>query len=125
VDAAAAADRLIDAYNRQDFDELERLIDPAVDFTHYNRGFAVDDRAQLLDVLRLFAGDLLEERHFERPERVTTAGNVCVREDDWVALPRVDIEAIGATAGTPFRLRLCTVLRFDDTGTLLEWKDHG
>ncbi len=125
MDAAAAADRLIDAYNRQDFDELEGLIDPAIDFAHHNRAFAINDRRQLLDMLRLFADELLVERHFEQPERVMTVGNVCVRENDWVAVPRVDIEAIGATAGTPFRLRLCSVLRFDDDGILVEWKDHG
>lgn len=125
IDPAAAADRLFDAYNRADFEELERLIAPDVDFAHLNRSFSTRDRGELIDVLRLFAHELLTERHFDEPERVTVAGNVCVRENDWVATPRVDIPALAATVGTTFRLRLCSVLRFDDAGILVEWKDHG
>ena len=35
MDAAAAADRLINAYNAQDFDGMEGLIATDIDFAHY------------------------------------------------------------------------------------------
>jgi hypothetical protein len=125
MDAAAAADRVIAAYNAADFETLESLMVDNLDFAHYNRNFAVDNRDALLELLRLFANELLEWRRFEPPDRVTSAGNVCVRENGWIAMPKVDIEGLGAKAGTTFAMRLCTVMRFDDAGILVEWKDHG
>ena len=125
MDAATAADRLIRAYNAQDFEAMEALIDPDVDFAHYNRGFAADNRTALLDVLRLFAAQYLKWRRFDPPERVTTSGHICVRESTWIAEPKVDLEGLGAKAGETFSMRLCSVMRFDNDGSLLEWKDHG
>ena len=125
MNAAAAADKVIDAYNAQDFDAMESLMAEDLDFAHYNRDLAFDNRASLMDALRLFANDLLESRKFETPERVTTSGNLCVREGYWTATPKVDVDAINAKAGETIRLKFCTVMRFDDAGTLVEWKDHG
>jgi hypothetical protein len=125
MDAAAAADRLIGAYNAGDFEAMEGLMAPDVDFAHFNRGFVASNRKELLDVLRLFADQYLAWRRFEPPERVTTSGNVCVRESVWIAEPKVDLEVLGATAGRTYAMRLCSVMRFDDAGILVEWKDHG
>jgi hypothetical protein len=125
MDPAAAADRLISAYNAQDFEAMEALIAPDIDFAHYNRGFAADSRTALLDVLRLFADQYLKWRRFDAPERITTSGDVCVRESTWIAEPKVDLEGLGAKADETFSMRLCSVMRFDNAGILLEWKDHG
>ncbi len=124
VDFAGAAERLIQAYNAKDFDTLEGLIAPDIDFAHFNRDFVLTDRKALLDVLRGFAASYVPDRHFEAPERVTVAGNIVVREAWYVGTAAVDLPGFGA-AGEAFRLKFCSVMRFDEAGVLVEWKDHG
>lgn len=124
VDVAAAAERLIQAYNAKDFDVLEGLIAPDIDFAHFNRDFVLRDRQALLDVLRAFAATYVPDRHFEKPERVTVAGDIVVREAWYVGTAAVDLPGFGA-AGEAFRLKFCSVMRFDSAGVLVEWKDHG
>jgi predicted ester cyclase len=124
TDFAAAADRLVAAYNGKDWDALERLVAPDLDFAHYNRDFAFDDRDGLLAVIKMFADELAPDRRFTEPERVTVQGNVVVRESNYQATAAVDIPGFAAE-GERVDLRLCTVLRFDDDGILVEWKDHG
>ncbi|MGE4303201.1 MAG: nuclear transport factor 2 family protein [Novosphingobium sp.] len=124
VDVALAADRLIDAYNAQDFNALEALIAPDIDFAHFNRDFVLADRKALLDVLRGFASTYVPDRHFEAPERVTISGHIVVREAWYVGTAAVDLPGFGA-AGEAFRLKFCSVMRFNDEGILVEWKDHG
>jgi hypothetical protein len=124
VDVAQAAERLIEAYNAKDFDALDALIAPDIDFTHFNRDFVLSDRQALLDVLRGFADSYVPDRHFEAPERVTVAGNIVVREAWYAGTAAVDLPGFGA-AGEAFRLKFCSVMRFDNAGVLVEWKDHG
>ena len=115
---------LIDAYNRQDFDAVEAMMAPDLDFAHYNRNFALSSRADLLAVLRDFAANYMIERHFEAPERITEAGDIVVLESWYVGTAAIDLPGFGQ-AGEPFRLKFCSVMRFDADGLLVEWKDHG
>jgi hypothetical protein len=124
TDFAQASARLIEAYNAKAFDDLGALIAPDIDFAHFNRDFVLTDRAALLDVLRGFAATYVPDRHFEAPERVTVCGNIVVREAWYVGTAAVDLPGFGA-AGEGFRLKFCSVMRFDDAGVLVEWKDHG
>ncbi|MFT3965824.1 MAG: nuclear transport factor 2 family protein [Sphingobium sp.] len=124
VDVAAAAERLIQAYNAKDFTALEAAIAADIDFAHFNRDFVLTDRTALLDVLRGFASTYVPDRHFEAPERVTVAGDIVIREAWYVGTPAVDLPGFG-NAGEGFRFKFCSVMRFDDAGVLVEWKDHG
>jgi len=124
TDFKAAADRLIEAYNAKDFDELEKLIVPELDFAHFNRDFAFDSRDGLLGVLRQFASQLMPDRHFLKPERVTVAGNLVIREGYYTGTLKADLPGFGATGDTVM-LKFCSVLRFSDDGRLVEWKDYG
>jgi hypothetical protein len=124
ADVAAASERLIQAYNAKAFDELETLIAPDLDFAHFNRDFVMSSRDALLDVLRQFADTYVPDRHFEDPERVTVSGNICVREAWYAGTAAVDLPGFGAK-GEAFRFKFCSIMRFDDAGILVEWKDHG
>lgn len=124
VDVAGQAERLIQAYNAKDFDAMAALIAPDLDFAHFNRAFVLNGRDALLDVLRNFAADYVPDRHFEAPERVTVAGDIVVREAWYAGTAAVDLPGFGA-AGEAFRLKFCSVMRFDAQGILVEWKDHG
>ena len=124
VEAARAAERLIQAYNAKDFVTLEAMIAPDIDFAHFNRDFVLTDRTALLDVLKGFAASYVPDRHFEEPERVTVAGDIVVREAWYVGTAAVDLPGFG-NAGESFRLKFCSVMRFDEDGILVEWKDHG
>ncbi len=124
VDVAAAAERLIQAYNAKAFDEMAALIAPDLDFAHFNRDFVLSSRDALLDILRQFASTYVPDRHFEAPERVTVSGNICVREAWYAGTAAVDLPGFGA-AGEAFRFKFCSIMRFDQAGILVEWKDHG
>lgn len=124
ADFKAAADKLIATYNAKDFDTLETLIAPDLDFAHYNRDFAFDNRDGLFEVLKQFGEALIPDRKFEEPERVTAEGNVVVREGYYTGTAQVDLPGFG-NAGDAINLKFCTVLRFNDDGILVEWKDHG
>ena len=124
ADPAAASEALIDAYNRKDFDALETLIAPDLDFAHYNRDFVLASRDALLEVLRGFASTYVPDRHFEPAERVTVSGDIVVREAWYAGTAAVDLPGFGQ-AGEAFRLKFCSVMRFDENDVLIEWKDHG
>ena len=124
LDVAAAAERLIQAYNAKNFDAMATSIAPDLDFAHFNRDFVLTSRDALLDVLRAFASQYVPDRHFEPPERVTVSGHIVVREAWYAGTAAVDLPGFGA-AGEAFRFKFCSVMRFDDDGILLEWKDHG
>jgi hypothetical protein len=115
MDAVAAATKFINAYNAKDYDALERLIHERVDFAHYNREIVHKDRSALIGMVRA-AGEMMESRQYDPPERLTAVGDVCVRESEWAATLK---------GGDVMRLRLCTVMRFDPQGVLVEWKDYG
>lgn len=124
AEPAAAAEGLIQAYNAKDFDRLETLIASDLDFAHYNRNFVIHGRDELLAVLRDFASTYVPDRHFEPPERVTVLGDIVVREAWYAGTAAIDLPGFGA-AGEAFRLKFCSVMRFDPRGILVEWKDHG
>lgn len=118
------SEALIDAYNRKDFAAMEGMIRPALDFAHFNRDFRLQDRDALLAILRQFAADLIPDRRFEPAERVLEMGDTVVREAWYTGTPQVEIPGFGPV-GETFRLKFCSVMRFDDDGLLAEWKDYG
>ncbi len=124
VDVATASDRLIASYNAKDFDELSALIDPDLDFAHFNRDFILGSREALVEALKGFAETYAPDRRFEPADRVTVAGNIVVREAWYTGTAAVDLPGFGA-AGEAFRFKFCSVMRFNDDGLLVEWKDHG
>lgn len=124
TDPRALSDALIEAYNRQDFEAMEAMIAADLDFAHFNRDFALSSRDDLLKILRQFAADFIPDRAFESLERVFEAGDTVVREAWYTGTPAVDLPGFGA-AGERFRLKFCSVMRFDDAGLLVEWKDYG
>lgn len=124
ADPEAAAERLIQAYNAKDFEAMEAMIAPDLDFAHFNRDFKMSSRSELLAVLRAFAASYVPDRRFEAPERVIVSGNLVVREAWYAGTAAVDLPGFG-TAGEAFRLKFCSVMRFDDDDILVEWKDHG
>jgi SnoaL-like domain len=124
TDFAAAADRFVAAYNAKDFETMTAMVSPTLDFAHFNRDFAFDNWAGLLDVLRQFASTLVPDRHFLPAERVTVAGNIVIREGYYTGTAQVDLPGF-ADAGGTIMLKFCTVMRFNDDGLLVEWKDHG
>lgn len=124
IDPAAAAEALIQAYNAKDFDAMTAMIAPDLDFAHFNRAFVLNSRDALLGVLQDFAVRYVPDRRFEAPERVTVSGDMVVREAWYVGTAAIDLPGFGA-AGEAFRLKFCSVMRFDANGLLVEWKDHG
>ena len=123
-DYAFAAETLIALYNAKDFERMESLISPALDFAHFNRDFVFVERAGLFAVLRHFAASLVPDRRFLNPERVTVSGKIVVREGYYTGIANVDLPGFAAAGGS-IKLKFCTVMRFDDAGLLVEWKDYG
>jgi hypothetical protein len=124
TDFVAVAGRLVDAYNAGDLDAVERGLSPTIDFAHYNRGFTTQSRDELLAVLRQFAHILIPDRKFSAPTRVTTSGSTVVRQSRWSGTAQADIPGL-CKAGDAVDLHLCSVLTFDETGVVVEWKDYG
>jgi SnoaL-like domain len=124
ADNLACAEAMIAAYNVKDFATMQTQIAADVDFAHFNRNFVLSSRDELLSVLRQFASDCIPDRHFEAPERVFAVGDTVVRIGWYVGTCAIDLEGFGK-AGEAFRLKFCTVLRFNDTGIIVEWKDFG
>ena len=121
---AELSDRLVAAYNAKDFAALRTLIHPELDFAHFNRGFAFHNRDAFLQILELFAGQLMPDRRMLPPDRVLSEGDTVVRVAVWEGTAQAPVPGFGA-AGDRIRLTLCSVLRFDDNGLLVEWKDFG
>jgi hypothetical protein len=124
TDYVVASDRLIAAYNAKDFKTIRSVVAPDLEMAHFNRNFAVTRADDLLPVLEAFASTYMPDRHFEKPERITACGNFVIREGYWGGKPAVDIPGFGK-AGERVRLKLCSVMKFDSDGVLVEWKDYG
>jgi hypothetical protein len=124
TDYVAASQRIVDAYNAKDFDMLRQLISPTVDMAHFNRDFATNKIDDLLAAMKVFAAELMKNRRFEKPDRVQQTGKMVVREAYWGGTPDVDIPGFGKR-GEQLRAKLCSIMRFDDGGILVEWKDYG
>ncbi len=124
TDFAAAAERLFAAYNAKDLAGMRDLVSPDLDFAHFNRAFAFNERAALFEVLNRFATSLVPDRQFLPAERVSVCGNVVIRESYYTGTAQVDLPGFAA-AGAQIMLKFCSVLRFDAQGILVEWKDYG
>lgn len=124
ADLANRAERLIQAYNAKDFNAMEDMMAPDVDFAHYNRDFTLTSRDALLEVLRGFAENYVPDRHFEDADLVLEVGDTVIRQAWYVGTPSVDLPGFGK-AGAVFRLKFCSFIRFDGDGCIIEWKDFG
>lgn len=100
------------------------MIHPSLDFAHFNRDFLLQDRDALLAVLRQFAAEFIPDRRFESAERVIEAGDTVIREAWYTGTPKVELPGFGPV-GETFRLKFCSVMRFNEEGLLVEWKDYG
>lgn len=123
TDFVALSDKFIVAYNAKDFDTLRSMLADDLDFAHFNRNFAYDTPEPLIEIMNAFAANLLPDRRFETPERVTASGNVVIRESWYTGTATQDIP--GFADKGPMRMKLCSVLRFNDDGIIVEWKDYG
>lgn len=124
VDFAAAADRVVAAFNEKDFETLRGLMVPHLKFRHFNRDFAIDDRDEFVDLLIHFAENIMPVRKLETPERVTLSGNMVVREGWYTGQAAGNYEG-WSVAGQEVRHKTATFYLFDDNGILLEWVDYG
>lgn len=123
-DLVGLVDKFLTAYNDKDFATMSRMMVPDIDMAHYNRGAFFSSSAELIAVFPLFADVLAPDRAFSPAHRVTVAGNIVVRESDFSGTAAEDIPGF-APKGERFKLRLCSVFRFNDDGLIAEWKDHG
>lgn len=124
ADLAQLSDRFFAAYNDQDFGTMAAMLAEQLDFNHFNRDFPMNSRDQLLETLRTFAGQYFVERGFGPPEKLLVDGNTVVRVADYTGIGKVDLPGFG-NAGERFCLKLCSILRFNDDGLIVEWKDFG
>lgn len=124
TDFAACADRLIQAYNDKDFERLRAMVAPDLKMAHFNRGASFENADDLIELMKAFGDSLMPDRRFEPAEGVHVIGNVVVREGYWSGTAQQDLPGF-AGKGEALRLRLCSVMRFDDAGILVDWKDHG
>jgi hypothetical protein len=124
ADNLARAEAMITAYNAQDFVAMESQIAADVDFAHFNRNFVLTSRDELIGVLRQFASNCIPDRHFEPAERIFAVDDTVVRIGWYVGTCAIDLDGFGK-AGQAFRLKFCSVLRFNDAGIIIAWQDFG
>ena len=124
TDFAACAQAIMQAYNDKDFEALEARLAPDIRMSHFNRGASFSSASELIGVMRAFAADYMPDRQFELAERVLVSDNIVVREGYWGGTAGQDIPGFAAK-GETLRLRLCSVMTFDDDGILVDWRDHG
>lgn len=124
TDFAACAEAIIQAYNDKDFVGLKAAIAPDIAMDHFNRGAAFSSADELIGVMQAFSDSLMPDRKFEPAEGVHVCGTVVVREGYWCGTAMEDIAGFAAK-GETLRLRLCSVMGFNDEGILVDWKDHG
>lgn len=123
-DYAVYANRVIDAYNAKDFERLGAIMAADLDFSHVTRDFAFDNSSDLIALLEHFAANLVPDRRFLPPERVTVCGDIVVREGFWTGTAQTDLPGFAEKGGT-IMLKFCSIMRFRDDGTLVEWSDYG
>jgi predicted ester cyclase len=124
VDPKTLATSLISAYNAKEFDRLEALMAPDLDYAHFTHGLAHNNRDDVLKLLRRSAFEAIPDRAFDPPERITCAGDLAVVELWWSGTTVATMPGVNS-AGQKLRVKLCSVLRFNDGGILVEWKDYG
>ena len=118
------SNQIVAAYNAKNFVALRGQMHPAIAFAHFNRGFAFNDREALLQVLEMFAGQLMPDRRIGSPERLVAQGDTVVRVAVWAGTAQADIPGFG-NAGDAISKKLCSFMRFDQDGLLVEWHDFG
>lgn len=123
-DFAALSDGIVRAYNAKDFTALRGLMHPDLDFAHVNRGFAYQKSEDLIQVLELFAYQLMPHRRMKDPERVLVQNDTVVRVAGWGGVAAADVPGFGK-AGDTIEIVICSLMRFDEQGLLVEWKDFG
>lgn len=121
-DAIAVANKLIDAYNRKDFDALEQIFDPNVHCEHHNRGVNFEGGAQMVAIMRQF-GEIVPDRRFHSMRRQFAAGDTVVTEIIWEATPVADVPGF-AQKGEKIRLELCCVWTVKN-GKVVDYHDYG
>jgi ketosteroid isomerase-like protein len=121
--AAEIVEAYVDAYNAQDFEAMEALLSPQLDFQHYNRGFSFASAAELVATLRAFASDYLPDRKLGPALRVNVVGDVVYREQQWGGTLAVDLPGFGSKGDT-LDDRLLTVFTVRD-GVITEYYDYG
>jgi len=124
TDFAERAEHILQAYNDKDFDRLRGAVAPDLRMSHFNRNASFDNVDDLIGLMRAFADSLMPDRQFEPAEAVHVNGNVVIREGYWGGTAQQDLPGFAAK-GEELRLRLCSVMTFDDDGILVDWKDHG
>jgi hypothetical protein len=124
VDFAAAADKVVEAFNTKDFETLRSLMAPKLKFRHFNRDFAIDDRDEFVDLLVHFAKNIMPERRLETPERVAVSGNLVIREG-WYSGKAAGNWEGWSQAGQEVRHKTASFYLFDNEGLLVEWVDYG
>jgi hypothetical protein len=117
------AAEFVQAYNAKDFGRLRGLLSSTFYFQHHNRGFEITDPDEFVAILKQFAGDLIPDRAFGKPSRVSCAGNTVVVEQPWGATAKVDIPGMGS-AGERISLDLCSVFIFDGD-KIAAYHDYG
>jgi hypothetical protein len=115
---------IVRAYNAKDFAGMRKLMHPDLDFAHVNRGFAYRKAEDLLQILELFANQLMPNRRMKEPQRTMAQGDTAVRVAAWGGTAAADIPGFGK-AGDAIEIDICSLMRFDDAGLLVEWKDYG
>ena len=80
ADYAALVEKFLTAYNDKEFETMKQMMVPNVDMAHYNRNASFDNRDDLMAVFPIFANILAPDRKFSPPVRVTTSGNMVIRE---------------------------------------------
>jgi SnoaL-like domain len=124
TDFAACADRIFQAYNDKDFERLRAAVAPDLKMAHFNRGASFENADDLIGLMKMFGDTLMPDRRFEPAEAVHVVGNVVVREGYWGGTAQQDLPGFAAK-DEKLRLRLCSVMTFNDDGILVDWKDHG
>lgn len=124
TDLIAQTERMIAAYNDQDFEALASLLSPDLAFAHHNRGFTLEGRDALIDVLRQFADEIVPDRRIGPAIRITTVEDTVYREHHWTGTAQAAVPGM-FEAGDPVDMLLCSVLSYDADGTLVAWTDYG
>ena len=121
-EAIAVANKLIEAYNRKDFDALEQIFDANAHVEHHNRGVNFDGGAQMVAIMRQF-GEIVPDRRFHSLRRQFAAGDTVVTEIVWEATPVADVPGF-AQKGEKIRLDLCCVWTVKN-GKVVDYHDYG
>jgi len=115
------ANRYFELYNTQQFDEIAKIVSDDIEVTHYNRGFHVQGRDQLLGLYEA-ANSMLGDRGFSNRLATTTDGKKVILQHYFSGKNLVDTPF--GPAGSDYGLDLCTILTIED-GLITKYEDYG